>query len=127
MKDFDLKVLGAVASYCAEHDGKGPSVREVGIAIGYPHPKEVWQSLLRLEAVGVITWPIDGRGRRAEAGLRLNVPIKEPVRVPILGPLDGKQDYTPGSRYLEWGAEGIILVEPDGTRKRYEIVAPGWE
>jgi hypothetical protein len=118
VKDFDLKVLGAVAEHCSRHPNRGPSVRDIGIAVGWPHPKEIWQALQRLAAVGVIDWPVDAKGRRVKNGVRLAVPISEPFTVPVLGP----GDYVPGSKYIEFTGDGIFLVMPDGTRHECRAV-----
>ena len=101
MNEWD--VLQGIAAFTVKH-GRSPSVRELKIELGYGGIGGLWQMMDNLVKVGVLEWPMDGR-KRQKRGIRLKVPLVEPVRIPIVN------SGVPGSRFVEVHEGGPILVD----------------
>jgi len=114
--EFVLAVFTALVEHVVEHD-ESPTVRELCMAIGYNGEKEIWWALQLLESIGLIKWSIDStRGRKAARGIELLVKLKQPMTIPIVGYTNAPADFVPGERWVEFHANGRIVVNNGGEK-----------
>ena len=114
-------MFAALVEYIAIND-QAPAVRDLCVAVGWLGEKEVWWALQRLESVGVIRWPMDETGKRMPRGIELNVPLRKPVVVPVVGYLNEPADFVPGERWVEFHDNGRIIVRGKDDSWDGEIV-----
>ena len=106
---FVLNVFAALVDYMATQD-RAPTVRELCAAVGWNGEKEVWWALQILEGVGAIRWPVGADGKRVARGIELLVELHKPVIVPIVGCINAPADFIPGTQWVEFHADGRIIV-----------------
>jgi SOS-response transcriptional repressor LexA len=110
-----LRVLDAIAAHRIRH-GQSPTVREICLATGILSEIDVWQCIESLLEIGVIKWDKVGN-RRPFRGIELLVRTTEPAKIPLVG-----NDYVPGSRWLEFHDDGVILYVTPDKRDKCEVV-----
>ena len=138
--ELRAEILEMIRGYIAEH-GYGPTVREIGAAVGLRSTASVYYQLQRMAETGMIL--LNENKKRS-----ITLPVRtEPGRVPLVGVIAAGQPILAQENiegYLHWdGAPGwyalrvkgdsmvnagilngdVVVVRPQSTAENGEIVA----